>query len=116
MARRKVADLRAGRRRPATAIDGGTERLLASYGVPPARAGNRIELVTSGTDAYRRILRMIERGQSTIHITTYILGRDDGSRALLERLTERAAARVSRSDCCSTTWVPGGSAGATCGR
>src|SRR5689334_12135261 len=30
---------------------GGTERLLSSYGVPPARPGHRIELLTSGFDA-----------------------------------------------------------------
>jgi cardiolipin synthase len=68
----------------------GTERLLASYGVPPARAGNRIELVTSGDDAYCRIMRMIEEARSTIHITTYILGWDEASRSLVERLIERA--------------------------
>ncbi len=32
-------------------------RLLASYGVPPATAGNRVELVTSGVDAYERVMR-----------------------------------------------------------
>jgi cardiolipin synthase len=68
----------------------GTERLLASYGVPPARGENRIELVASGLDAYRQIMAMIEEARSTIHITTYILGWDQGSRALLERLTQRA--------------------------
>jgi cardiolipin synthase len=67
-----------------------TERLLAWYGVPPAREGNRIELVASGYDAYLQIMRMIDEAQSTIHITTYILGWDDSGRALLERLTERA--------------------------
>jgi cardiolipin synthase A/B len=72
------------------ATAGSTERLLASYGVPLTRGGNRIELVTSGFDAYRRILEMIEEARSTIHITTYILGWDEGSRVMLERLTERA--------------------------
>ena len=74
---------------------GDAERLLASYGVPPARGGNRIELITSGTDAYNRIMTMIGEARSSIHITTYILGSDDGSRALIERLTERARAGVS---------------------
>lgn len=68
----------------------GTERLLASYGVPPAREGNRFELVTSGTDAYRRIMAMIDEARSTIHITTYILGWDEGSRAMIDRLIQRA--------------------------
>jgi cardiolipin synthase len=72
----------------------GTERLLASYGVPPARTGNCLELVTNGVDAYRRVLRLIEDSRSTIHITTYILGWDEGSQAILEKLTQRASAGV----------------------
>ncbi len=68
----------------------GTERLLASYGVPPAREGNRLELVNSGSEAYSRIMDLIDAARSTIHITTYILGWDVGSRALVERLAERA--------------------------
>ena len=70
------------------------ERLLASYGVPPAAAGNRLELVTSGEDAYERVLELISEARATIHITTYILGRDDGSGALVECLTRRAAEGV----------------------
>ena len=38
-----------------------------------------------------RSCSMIEEARSTIHITTYILGWDEGSRALLERLAERAS-------------------------
>ena len=69
-------------------------RLLDSYGVPPASAGNRVELVTSGVDAYERVMRMIDAARSTIHITTYILGRDEGSQALVDLLTRRAAEGV----------------------
>ena len=80
---------------PTAAIQSGTvERLLASYGVPPATAGNRVELVTSGVDAYERVMRLIEQARSTIHITTYILGSDEGSQALIDCLTRRAAEGV----------------------
>ena len=84
---------------PATGSHGGgpddnVERLLASYGVPPASAGNRVELITSGVDAYERVMRLIEEARSTIHITTYILGRDEGSQALVDLLTRRAAEGV----------------------
>ncbi len=68
----------------------GTDRLLDSYGVPPARNGNCFKLVTDGVDAYQRILRMIEDSRSTVHITTYILGWDEGSRAILEAMRQRA--------------------------
>ena len=40
-------------------------------------------------------MRVIDEARSTIHITTYILGWDDGSRALLDRLAERAREGVS---------------------
>jgi cardiolipin synthase len=69
---------------------GTVDQLLASYGVPPATAGNRLELVTDGHHAYRQMLGLIEGARSTIHITTYLLGRDDASRALVESLTRRA--------------------------
>jgi cardiolipin synthase len=69
---------------------GPIERLLASYGVPPASGGNRVELVTDGVEAYERVLEQVRAARSTIHITTYILGSDDGSRALVDCLTRRA--------------------------
>jgi cardiolipin synthase A/B len=70
---------------------GTVERLLASYGVPPPTAGNRVELITSGVDAFQQVIRLIEHARSTIHITTYILGSDEGSQALIACLTRRAA-------------------------
>jgi cardiolipin synthase len=70
------------------------ERLLESYGVPQASPDNRVELITSGVDAYERVMRMIEEARSTIHITTYILGRDEGSQTLIDLLTRRAAEGV----------------------
>ncbi len=73
---------------------GGIERLLASYGVPPARMGNRVDLIKDGVDAFERVIRLIDEARSTIHITSYILGNDDVSRAILERLTRRASQGV----------------------
>jgi cardiolipin synthase len=73
---------------------GTVDQLLASYGVPPATAGNRLELLTDGHDAYQQVLKILSDARSTIHITTYILGRDDASRALVECLTHRAQSGV----------------------
>ena len=98
--------------RRATADQHGTvERLLASYGVPPASAGNRVELVTTGVDAYTRVIELIEEARSTIHITTYILGSDEGSQALVDCLTRRAARGRGGPLACSTTSARGGSGG-----
>jgi cardiolipin synthase A/B len=70
--------------------DGAVERLLASYGVPPPSKENCLELVPSGIDAYQRIVGLIESARTSIHISTYILGSDQGSRALIECLTRKA--------------------------
>jgi cardiolipin synthase len=94
MARRKEPIYQPSRAARDGETNGAVERLLASYGVPPATAGNRVELVTSGVDAYERVMHLIEEARETIHITTYILGRDDGSQALVDCLRRRVAAGV----------------------
>jgi cardiolipin synthase len=94
MARRKDRIYTRPAAGPEDAHLGTVDRLLASYGVPPASSGNRLELVTTGEAAYERVVRLIDEARSTIHITTYILGRDAGSRALIERLMRRASEGV----------------------
>jgi cardiolipin synthase len=71
-------------------LGGVTERLLNSYGVPPASAGNRLMLVTTGEEAYAQVCRGIDEATSSIDITTFILGTDEVGRALVERLARRA--------------------------
>jgi cardiolipin synthase A/B len=68
----------------------GAERILRSFGVPPATVGNRVRLVTLGEDAYRELLALIDRAERTIYITTYILGRDSVGEAVVRRLARRA--------------------------
>jgi len=75
-------------------IGGAVERVLRSFGVPPATAGNRVRLVTDGQDAYRHLLRIIDGAELTLHVTTYVLGRDAVGAAIVARLTARAAAGV----------------------
>ena len=90
MAGRKERMYHASTARELGILEGQTERLLSSYGVPPATPGNTVTLIWNGVEAYRRLMRMIDEARSTIHITTYILGRDDVGRALLARLQKRA--------------------------
>jgi cardiolipin synthase A/B len=90
MARLKEPIYQAGGAPAGGEPDGAVERLLASYGVPPPSTENCLELVPSGTDAYQRIVGLIESARSSIHIATYILGNDQGSRALVECLTRKA--------------------------
>jgi cardiolipin synthase len=77
-------------RPPTGALGGATERTLQSYGVPPASLGNVVRVVPDGESAYRELLALIDQAQATIHITTYILGRDEVGRAVVERLAQRA--------------------------
>ena len=74
---------------------GTVNRLLASYGVPPATAGNRVELVTSGVDAYRAP-DAADRASTFDHPHHDLHpGRDEGSQALVDCLARRAAEGVS---------------------
>ncbi|WP_165219324.1 cardiolipin synthase [Aquisphaera insulae] len=73
----------------------GTERFLLSYGVPPAREGNRLELLTQGEVAFRRLVELIDSATCSIHVTTYILGRGRVGREIVERLARRARDGVS---------------------
>lgn len=91
----------AGRKSPiyhaaGTSADDATSlaRLLNWYGLPGAKPGNKVELVSSGVEAFDRILKMIDQAHSTIDITTYILGLDQGGQELVDRLASRAAAGV----------------------
>ena len=74
---------------------GTVERLLASYGVPPATAGNRVELVTSGVDAYRARDAADRAGPVDDPHHDLHPGPGRGSQALVDCLTRRAAEGVS---------------------
>jgi cardiolipin synthase len=76
-------------------VESNTERFLLSYGVPPASAGNRVELLTEGERAFRRLVEIIDKAKATIHITTYILGTGDVGKEIMAHLARRAAAGVS---------------------
>jgi cardiolipin synthase len=95
MAGRKAQIYQSSTESRLTGNQGTVDQLLASYGVPPATAGNCVQLVTDGHDAYAQVLKILNEARSTIHVTTYILGRDDASRALLECLARQARAGVS---------------------
>lgn len=73
---------------------GGAERILSSFGVPPASQGNRVELLTSGVDAYHALCRVIDSAQRTLHVTSYILGCDAVGEAIVARLALRASEGV----------------------
>jgi cardiolipin synthase len=71
-------------------LGGEIEKLLGSFGVPPASAGNRVTVVTSGEEAYRLLTEAIDRAKFSVEITTFILGTDAVGQTLVERLAGRA--------------------------
>ena len=66
------------------------ERILLSTGVPKKEGGNRITLLTSGTDAYRNVVQIIRGAEESIHLTTYILGSDAVGESIVHELCAKA--------------------------
>lgn len=95
MARRKARVYARSQSQQPNLADRNTERFLLSYGVPPASGGNRVELLTEGEQAFERLVDIIDQARSTIHITTYILGRGEVGKEIMDHLARRAAAGVS---------------------
>jgi Phosphatidylserine/phosphatidylglycerophosphate/cardiolipin synthases and related enzymes len=67
--------------------------VMASGAAAPV-AGNRLKLLTSGQDAYHALEAGIRSARRSIHITTFILGRDDTGRRIVRLLAEKARAGV----------------------
>jgi cardiolipin synthase len=63
---------------------------IMSSGAGAPVAGNRLQLLATGEDTYAALERQIRAARHTIHISTFILGRDDTGRRLLALLAERA--------------------------
>ncbi len=56
--------------------------------------GNRVQLLVDGDEFYPSLFAAIEAAESSVHLQTFIYGRDQIGRQLLELLAERAAAGV----------------------
>lgn len=69
---------------------GDVERVLSGAGMPPVREGNKVTLHWDGTTAYDELLSLIEGAQHSIHAMTFILGRDEVGRAIVEALARKA--------------------------
>lgn len=63
---------------------------VISTGAAEKRSGNQIDLISNGTDAFFRLLKMIEEATHTIHISTFILGRDRVAETIVKRLARKS--------------------------
>ncbi|MBN1868503.1 PLDc N-terminal domain-containing protein [Candidatus Sumerlaeota bacterium] len=59
-------------------------------GLFPRRERNRIRLLTTGYEAFQALMEELEGAQESIYVTTFILGRDDTGRAILQTLARKA--------------------------
>ncbi|MBX3750276.1 MAG: PLDc N-terminal domain-containing protein [Opitutaceae bacterium] len=65
-------------------------RTVAASGACAPVAGNRLDLLTNGEEAYAALEAGINGARESIHVTTFILGRDDTGRRLVRLLARRA--------------------------
>jgi cardiolipin synthase len=65
------------------------QALVRESGCPPV-GGNAVRFLTTGEEAFAEFERQIRGARHTIHLMTFILGRDDTGRRIVELLTQRA--------------------------
>lgn len=63
---------------------------IVSAGAPPPVPGNTIAFLDNGEDTYAKLEEHIRAARHAIHVTTFILGRDDTGRRIIRLLAERA--------------------------
>jgi cardiolipin synthase A/B len=60
----------------------------------PLTQGNSFEILSTGEQAYRKTMGLIQSAKHTIHIATFILGKDATGRAIIENLAQKASKGV----------------------
>ncbi|MBI5769109.1 MAG: PLDc N-terminal domain-containing protein [Verrucomicrobia bacterium] len=65
------------------------QTIIAS-GAPPPVGGNTLQLLTDGQETWAALESHIRAARHSIHLTTFILGRDDTGRRLVKLLAARA--------------------------
>ena len=76
----------------------GTDNILSGIleknDIPAATKGNKYELITDGTQAYKRLVEEIENAVESIEFATYIFTYDVTTKKILKLLTKRASEGV----------------------
>ncbi|HYC70039.1 MAG TPA: phospholipase D-like domain-containing protein [Opitutaceae bacterium] len=75
---------------PSPAADLPTARLLTGNGVCPPIGGNRVHFLTTGEEAFAHLERGLREARHTIHLMTFILGRDAVGKRIVKLLAQRA--------------------------
>lgn len=75
---------------PSAAAKSFAARVLTLNGACPPVGGNRVTFLPSGEESFHELERHIREAEHTIHIMTFILGRDGVGRRLVKLLAQRA--------------------------
>lgn len=75
---------------PTPSADTFAARVLTLNGACPPLGGNRVHFITSGEDAFSLLESHIREAKHSIHLMTFILGRDAVGRRLVKLLAQRA--------------------------
>jgi cardiolipin synthase len=67
------------------------DRMLRTYGIPGALAGNRVALCSTGEEAYERTVALIDGAERSVHLATFIYSNDAVATSIRDRLAARAA-------------------------
>jgi cardiolipin synthase len=67
-----------------------TAQAINAAGICPTVGGNSISLLVTGEDAFKKLEEQILAARHSIHITTFILGRDETGRRIVQLLSQRA--------------------------
>jgi cardiolipin synthase len=70
------------------------ERVLVSAGAPRPTAGNHIEVLGSGEATFAHITTLFEQAQTSIDVSTFILGDDETGNQVVALLAKRASEGV----------------------
>jgi cardiolipin synthase A/B len=65
-------------------------RVLTLNGACPPVGGNRVHFLTSGEEAFAELEKNIREAKHTIHVMTFILGRDAVGKRIIKLLAQRA--------------------------
>ncbi len=65
-------------------------RVLSLNGACPPVGGNRVQFITTGEDAFAQLEHQIREAKHTIHLMTFILGRDAVGKRIIKLLAQRA--------------------------
>jgi cardiolipin synthase A/B len=75
---------------PSAAASSATAKVLLLNGASPPVAGNRVQFVTTGEEAFAKLEQGIREAKHSIHIMTFILGRDAVGKRIVKLLAQRA--------------------------